>query len=231
MMLSFSDYDSLTGTQSGLAPSRRGFVAVGCAFLAGLATTSLPQALFLFDGTSATTPSPVGALSSNVESAVLEGSAQSSAGHLINEARRISGLTWLEIAKVMQVSRRVIHFWANGRPINSVNQERLSRVIATLRVIDRGTGRETRDALMNPAPDNRLPFDLLVDGKFEEVSAILGRGERRQGAMMPLSREARKARRPAVSPIETMEALQDKVSFAPAPLIRGKVLKRPVVSG
>jgi hypothetical protein len=230
-MLSFSNEGSMTGAQSSAALSRRGLMVAGCALFAGFSTTSLPHALMLFDGTSATTPSPVGMITRATENTVPEPTEPNSVGHLISEAKRISGLTWQELADVMRASRRTIHLWANGRPINSINQGRLSYLVATLRAIDRGTGRETRDALLGPISGRRLPFDLLVDGKFDEVIAILGSGGRRQGAIAPLSAEARKARRPTVSPIETMEALQDEVSFAPAPLVRGKALKRPAAAG
>src|SRR4030065_864926 len=35
----------------------------------------------------------------------------------IAEIRRLTGLTWGQIAEIFDVSRRTIHFWASGKPL------------------------------------------------------------------------------------------------------------------
>ena len=54
----------------------------------------------------------------------------------IMELRRLSGLTWEQIATLFNVARRSLHFWASGKPVNAPNEERLRRVLTT----DPGTG-------------------------------------------------------------------------------------------
>lgn len=47
-----------------------------------------------------------------------------------------SGLTWEQLAKLIGVSRRSVHFWSKGGRVNAVNHEklnRLNRCIAALR--------------------------------------------------------------------------------------------------
>ena len=50
----------------------------------------------------------------------------------ISELRRISGLTWHQPGQLLGMSRRSVHYWASGKPLNAGNQERLTRVFSTL---------------------------------------------------------------------------------------------------
>ena len=45
----------------------------------------------------------------------------------ISELRRISGLTWEQLGELFEVSRRSVHFWASGKPLNAANEQRLMR--------------------------------------------------------------------------------------------------------
>jgi hypothetical protein len=136
---------------------------------------------------------------------------EQSHGTAILELRRLSGLTWDQMARIFGVSRRSLHFWASGQGLNTSNEERLNRLLAAIRKIYRGAAVETRSALLHPLPDGRLPFDLLVSGRYEEVVRILGEGpglHRRPAG--GLSEIARDARRP-FDPETLVSALPDKV--------------------
>src|SRR4051794_6512932 len=153
-------------------PRQLAEVDVPC-LTSGSMTSSARVALLPTDSTSAT-------LRSVAPTFTEAASATEAAGKKITEARRLSGLTWEELARAMGVTRRTLHLWANGRPIGSANEERLARLLAAVRAVDRRTSRSTRDAIMTPAGvDGRLPLDLLADGQFEDFIATVGRGARR----------------------------------------------------
>lgn len=46
------------------------------------------------------------------------------------EVRRLSGLSWQQIANAVGVSRRAVHYWSNGGNIAAVHQERLNELAA-----------------------------------------------------------------------------------------------------
>lgn len=90
------------------------------------------------------------------------------------ELRRRSGLTWDQIAELFAVSRRSVHLWASGKPLNSGNEERLHALLSAVRRVDRGAAGETRAAL-HTTIDGRPALRLLADGRIEEVVRALGR--------------------------------------------------------
>ena len=129
----------------------------------------------------------------------------------ISELRRRSGLTWDQIARLFGVARRSVHFWISGKALNAPNEERLSKLLITVRYIDRGGGAATRAALISAQRDGIIPFDLLAEGRFEEAMALLGQGKVHDIAI-PVQFPAKP--RPAVmppSPDRLVGALQDTV--------------------
>lgn len=132
------------------------------------------------------------------------------AGAAIGELRRLSGLTWDQLARVFSVSRRALHFWASGKPMTPSNEEHLQRVLAVVRRIDRGSASANRAALLGGREDGILPFDLLVAKDYERVSSLLGEGGARRVSLPKLSKEARAARAPR-PPEELVGALQDRI--------------------
>lgn len=92
----------------------------------------------------------------------------------LGELRRRSGLTWDQVAEVFGVSRRSIHLWASGKPMNSGNEERLHAVLSAVKLVDRGAAGETRAAL-HTTIDGRPALRLLAEGRIEEVVRALGR--------------------------------------------------------
>ncbi len=113
----------------------------------------------------------------------------------IAEIRRVSGLTWDQLGRVFGVSRRSVHFWASGKPVNAGNEERVRRVLALVRQSDRGSAEQNRALLLTPAGD-LTPFDLIAEERFQEAALALGTGSPRSAPDGTLSEEARASREP-----------------------------------
>lgn len=47
----------------------------------------------------------------------------------INKLRRLSELTWDELAYLFSVTRRDIHFWSSGAEMSYHNQEYLDKIL------------------------------------------------------------------------------------------------------
>lgn len=121
------------------------------------------------------------------------------------ELHRISGLTWEQVAELLGVSRRSVHFWASGKPLNASNEERLLRVLDVVRQADRGSASDTRAALLQPE-DGVAPFERLKAQEFDAARAQLGSGiGRRQVSRQALSADE-KARRAPLSPGDLVDA-------------------------
>lgn len=132
-------------------------------------------------------------------------------GSALSELRRISGLTWDQLGRLFDVSRRSVHFWASGKPLNAANEERLHRVLDIVRDADRGSASENRAALLG-AVDGVVPLTLLASQRFDEARELLGSGVgRRRLHHGDLNVAAKNARRPP--PPETLidDAQQDDV--------------------
>jgi len=129
----------------------------------------------------------------------------------LNELRRLSGLTWEQLAKLFNVSRRSLHFWASGQPLSRFNEENLHRLLGTIRYINRGSASLNRNLLLSPGQDGRLLFDLLIAGEHEEVKRILGPGNAPQKPqLVPLSEDASMSRMPP-PPEDLVDALQEPI--------------------
>jgi transcriptional regulator with XRE-family HTH domain len=103
----------------------------------------------------------------------------------IYELRRLSGLTWEDLADLLSVTRRSLHLWANGGPINTPNERHVRDLLMALRVLDRGTARENRSLILMPGSAGGTFADLLRARRFEEAIELAGRGRGR-----PLSQVA-----------------------------------------
>lgn len=127
------------------------------------------------------------------------------------ELRRLSGLTFDQLARLFQTSRRAIHFWASGKPIAAANQEHLHRLLEVVRRMDRGSSSQNREALLSSSGNSPIPFDLLIDRNYAEAAAILGASTtRRRPALPPLDKVGRLTFEPT-PPEFLMGALQENV--------------------
>ncbi len=132
-------------------------------------------------------------------------------GSAIGELRRLSGLTWDQIARLFNVSRRSLHFWASGKAMTSANEEHLHRLLAVIRKVDRGSGAANRAVLLVALDDGTIPFDLLADGQYERVASLLYRTGGLPRLMPPRLSDETKAARAPLSTEELATAFQDRV--------------------
>jgi DNA-binding transcriptional regulator YiaG len=147
------------------------------------------------------------------------------AGAAIAELRRLSGFTWDQLARLFNVSRRSLHFWASGKAMTPSNEEHLQRLLGVIRRIDRGSAKANRAALLAVRADGTLPFDLLAAEQYERVLAVLGRGESSRPQVPKLSAEALATRAPR-APEDLVGALQDRVHAASGRLLAAKAIPR-----
>ena len=132
----------------------------------------------------------------------------------ISELRRISGLTWQQLGQLLGVSRRSVHYWASGKPLNAGNQERLMRVLDIVRAAYRGSARGTRAALLD-AGEGTTTLDMLAAQRFDDARSALGQGRARPvPALAALSAEAKAARKP-LPPEELYDAKSERVHREP----------------
>ena len=154
-----------------------------------------------------------------------------SAAEAIHTIRRLSGLTWDELADLFAVSRRSLHHWANGRSVSAEHDRRLRQVLAMLRDIDRGEATRNRDALLAVTADGRLIVDLLKEGRYEEARALARPGSgRTRPSLRPLSPEAAAARRPPPL-LAQLGALEDEPTVRRGPAVPSKVAWPPKKEG
>ena len=131
-------------------------------------------------------------------------------GAAIAELRRLSGLTWEQAARLFNVSRRSLHFWASGKAMTPGNEERLQRLLLVVHKIDRGSASANRAELLAVRDDGSILFDLLANQQYHRVFSLLGPGEAKRVVAPKLSDEATAARAPR-PPEELVDALQDRV--------------------
>jgi hypothetical protein len=139
-----------------------------------------------------------------------------SAGAAIGELRRLSGFTWDQLARLFNVNRRSLHFWASGRAMAHGHEEQLHRTLGLLRQIDRGSASANRAALLTAQRNGVIPFDLLGAANYEQVLALLGPGKKRW--IRPSTPSAAVADLPR-PPEELVGALQDRIAPASGPLL------------
>lgn len=132
------------------------------------------------------------------------------AGAAIAELRRLSGFTWEQFARLFNVSRRSLHFWASGKAMTPANEEHLQRLLQVVRKIGRGSASANRAELLAVRDDGIILFDLLANRQYDRVLALLGSGEAKRVAAPKLSDEAMAVRAPR-PPEELVDALQDRV--------------------
>lgn len=126
------------------------------------------------------------------------------------ELRRLSGLTWDQLGKLLNVSRRSVHAWSNGQTLSDENEAHLRRVLDVVRTADRGLSRFNRAALLNVV-DGRTVLDLLANGAYEDALERLGIGIERPGRdITPLSQEEQQARTPP-SPEDLLNERFDRI--------------------
>jgi transcriptional regulator with XRE-family HTH domain len=126
----------------------------------------------------------------------------------VNELRKLSGLTWEQLANLFDVSRRSVHFWASGQPLAVAHEEKLNRILDVVQYISLGSASLNRSLLMGLGKDGRSYLELLAAGEYAQVKRLLGVGNAHPKTQLaPL---AAAARIPA-NPADLVDALQDPI--------------------
>lgn len=148
-----------------------------------------------------------------------------SSGAAIAELRRLTGLTWDQLARLFKVSRRAVHFWASGKPMTAANEEHLHRLLAVIRRIDRGSASANRSAIFAER-NGEMAVDLLARGHYDEVLLILGEQltSRRSPTKPPTALLAERAPLP---PELLVAALNDRVLPTSGRLLSAQPLRIP----
>jgi DNA-binding transcriptional regulator YiaG len=129
----------------------------------------------------------------------------------VNELRKLSGLTWEQLATLFNVSRRSVHFWASGEALSSANEEKLNRTLDAVEYVSRGSASSNRSLLMGIADDGKSYLELLAAGEFDRVKHLLGAGNTpAKPTLGQISPAAEIARRPP-NPADLVDALQDSI--------------------
>jgi DNA-binding transcriptional regulator YiaG len=132
-------------------------------------------------------------------------------GAAIAELRRLSGLTWDQLARLFSVSRRALHFWASGKPMTPTNEEHLQRLLSVLRTIDRGSATANRRELLAAREDSAIALDLLQERLYDAaVSLITTAGAVNRISAPKISPQAAALRAPS-SPDRLADALHERV--------------------
>jgi transcriptional regulator with XRE-family HTH domain len=134
--------------------------------------------------------------------------ASESTAAAVLEIRRLSGLTWEELADLFDVSRRSVHHWASGKPVTTEHDQALRGVLTALRHLDRGDPAATRALLLTSDRGGISLLDLLKAGSYEEVVVAAPRTPAAR-PVRPLSEETREARR-VPAPTLLLQAEQDR---------------------
>ncbi|MEE4212771.1 MAG: hypothetical protein V2I43_26290 [Parvularcula sp.] len=102
---------------------------------------------------------------------------QVDAAHLVENIKRVSGLTLEEIAPLAGVSRRSLQHWLRGDPISARKENRLRDLSIAIDEIAAETEEPLRPVLMARAPNGLSAYDLLASGRFQTAKAV-ATGER-----------------------------------------------------
>lgn len=131
------------------------------------------------------------------------------AGATIAELRRLSGLTWEQLAHLFNVSRRSVHFWASGKAMALCNETHLCRLLTVVRKVDMGSAKANRTVLLG-ASGGISPLDLLAAREYERVLSLLGSGDGYRASPPKISKDARTLRA-LQPPEELVGALQNRI--------------------
>ena len=129
----------------------------------------------------------------------------------VNELRKLSGLTWEQLANLFDVSRRSVHFWASGEALSSANEEKLNRTLDAVEYISRGSASSNRSLLMGIADDGKSYLELLAAGEFDRVKHLLGAGNAPTKPKLGQLSPAVEMSRVPPNPADLVDALQDSI--------------------
>lgn len=112
-------------------------------------------------------PSPTEAIADT-----LQGLQNSTTGDIVRAIHERSGLTWQQLAKALGVSRRTLHFWANGGSMSARHSELLSSFETLVGTYNQEDPGSTRLALLRSQADGISAFDRFRIHRDQNVPPI-----------------------------------------------------------
>jgi DNA-binding transcriptional regulator YiaG len=125
------------------------------------------------------------------------------------EIRRLSGLTWDELADLFEVSRRSVHHWASGKHVTAEHEQALRGVLTAVRHLNRGEVTATRALLLTNDSGGNSILDLLKARLYDEAVSRVAPRATAALPVRPLSPETIEARR-VPHPTSLLNAEQDR---------------------
>ena len=80
----------------------------------------------------------------------------------VRSLRQRSGLTWDELARIFNVTRRTLYNWTIGGQVSAAHAQALAQVIALVHEIDLGDPRQTRSRLLAPTESGLTLYSQLI---------------------------------------------------------------------
>jgi len=120
-----------------------------------------------------------------------------------------TNLDWDELAELMHVTETQILDLTSGDPANAEQHERAERLLETIRRTDRGEDHLNRAMLLERNGKEERLFDLLKEGRYDEMVERAGPAVPRKPPEYPPRTAEQEARRPP-PPWVLMDALPDR---------------------
>ncbi len=142
------------------------------------------------------------------------------------EIRRMTGFSWSAIGELLNVDRRTITNWAQGKPIKEANKDQIALVLSALRYVDRGDVDSNQDLLKRILANGETAIATLAKGNAALVKRALSFGEPKK---MRLGRPEFVA--PSTSTLSYHEGadgteVSEPLAFEAKPASKKKKLKR-----
>ncbi len=93
------------------------------------------------------------------------------------EIRRLTGFSWTDLAKLLNVDRRTVFNWAAGNRVRKSNRVHIARTLDVLRYANRGSASENRRALQEfDSTGSTTPFKEIQAKNYRDAKRLAGRG-------------------------------------------------------
>jgi transcriptional regulator with XRE-family HTH domain len=90
----------------------------------------------------------------------------------LEQVKRLAGLTWEQVARLLGVHRRSVHNWLRGSPLASEHEERLYEVLDAVKLAAEGRSAHETRAWIRDRSRGSSVVDLLMVGHFPEARAV-----------------------------------------------------------
>ncbi len=139
----------------------------------------------------------------------------------IYDIRRLTGLTWEELAELFSVNRRSVHYWANGGALKPQHASHVRLVLDAVRQFDRRGAAFARLTLLTPNVCGTRPLDLLTQRRYSDAIVFFNSTPRPDGQPTPYPNKA------LPHPARLMGTLPDRPSVDSGAFISGRSRRLP----